>query len=59
LDEWTHLKLEIRDDRLWVFLDGSEKPDFEVARILHDGQGTLGVCGAGVFFANFRYVQAP
>jgi len=57
--DWIHVKVVVQGDRVKIFLNGSKKPDLEMAGMLEkDEKGTLGLCGGGFYFANFRYTLA-
>lgn len=59
LDEWFHVKIVFHGKDVEVYLNGSNKPCIEVGAMFDDlGAGTLGVCGTGFCFANFRYTPS-
>lgn len=61
LSHWFHVKLEIKDDKLRVFIDDHPKPVFELRGIMWDGNGgsLIGVCGGGFYLSNFQVQSSP
>lgn len=56
-DDWTHVKLLIKDDKAQIFLDHSKTPQltWKLKQPVRSGELAIGGSFAPMYFANFKY----
>ncbi|MCO8121589.1 hypothetical protein NHH03_07565 [Stieleria sp. TO1_6] len=55
LQNWIHVRLELNQNRLKVFIDDDDTPAFETGGVFDQARsGRIGICGSPCLIKNFR-----
>ncbi|UCC43536.1 MAG: SMP-30/gluconolactonase/LRE family protein [Candidatus Zixiibacteriota bacterium] len=63
IDQWVHLRMEIKGTQARLYIDESEEPALEIYELQHGlSKGAIGLLGprdATAYFSNFSYMPDP
>nr|NQU90221.1 DUF1080 domain-containing protein [Bacteroidota bacterium] len=61
VNEWFHIKLEVKGDQARVYINGKENPELEIFNLIHgNSEGTLSLAApanGSAYFSNFSYTK--